>query len=96
MLGDQFLSILAIDAINAFVACIVKQQVVAYARTNETLLDTWQGIDRPIDVEQSRMVGVEIGANLGMDARGAFALVAKVEFLPMHGIHIGRRTSEVT
>lgn len=49
-----------------------------------------------VDIEQGRMVGVEILAYVGMDAGGTFALVAKVKVLAMHGVHIGRRTSEVT
>ena len=48
-----------------------------------------------IDVEQSGVVGVEVLANLRMDARGTFALVAKIEVLAMHGIHVGRGSTEV-
>ena len=49
-----------------------------------------------VDVEKLGVIGVEILADVGVDAGGTFALVAKVEVLAMHGIHIGRGTSEVT
>ena len=41
-----------------------------------------------VDVEQGSVVGVEILADVGMDARRTFALVAKVEILAVHGVHI--------
>ncbi len=46
-----------------------------------------------VDVEQGGMVGVEVGAHLRIDARGAFALVAEVEVLAVHGVHVGGRTA---
>ena len=48
-----------------------------------------------VDVEQGRVVGVEILAHLRMDARRALALVAKVEVLSVHGIHVCRRSAKV-
>ena len=48
-----------------------------------------------IDVEQRAMVGVEVRTYLGMDARRALALVAKVEVLSVHGVHICRRSAKV-
>lgn len=48
-----------------------------------------------VDVEQGGMVGVEVGAHLRMDARRAFAFVANVEVLAVHGVHIGGRTAQV-
>ena len=41
------------------------------------------------------MVGVEVFADVGMDAGGAFALVAEVEVLAVHGVHVGRGTTQV-
>ena len=41
------------------------------------------------------MVGVEIGAHGGMDARGAAAALAEVLVLAAHHIHIGGGTAEV-
>ena len=49
-----------------------------------------------IDVEELGVVGVEVLAHVGMDARGTFALVAKVEVFAVHGVHIGGGASEVT
>ena len=48
-----------------------------------------------IDVEQLGVVGVEVLANLRMDARGTFALVAKVEVLAVHGVHVGGGSTKV-
>ena len=49
-----------------------------------------------VDIEQGRVVGVEILAYVGMDAGRTFALVAKVKILAVHGVHVGRRTAKVT
>ena len=49
-----------------------------------------------VDVKQGSVVGVEILADVGMDARGTFALVAKVQVLAVHGIHICRWTTQIT
>ena len=49
-----------------------------------------------VDVEQGGVVGVEVLAYVGMDAGGTFALVTQVEVLAVHGVHVGRGTTEVT
>ena len=36
---DEFLCIFLVGAIDALIACVVKQQIVAHTRTDETLLD---------------------------------------------------------
>ena len=48
-----------------------------------------------VDVEQPAVVGVEVGADLRMDARGACALLAGLFVLPFHPIHVGRWSAEV-
>ena len=48
-----------------------------------------------VDVEQGGVVGVEVLADVRMDARGAFALVANVEVFAVHGVHICRWTAQV-
>ena len=95
MFGDEFLGVLAVDTVNAFIACVVKQEVVAHTRADKAFLDARKGIDCMVDVEELGVVGVEVGAYLGMDARRTFTLVAKVEVLTVHGIHIGRRSTQV-
>lgn len=96
MLGDEFLCIFPVVLVDAFITRIVKQEVIAYTRTDETLLDARNGIDSTIDVKELGVVGVEILADVWMDAGRTFALMAKVKVLAMHGIHIGRRTTQVT
>ena len=51
--GDQFFGVLPVDFVDAGIACVVEQEVVADARANETLLDMGKGIDGMIDVEES-------------------------------------------
>jgi hypothetical protein len=96
MFGDEFLCIFPVVLVDAFITRIVKQEVIAYTRTDETLLDARNGIDSTIDVKELGVVGVEILADVWMDAGRTFALMAKVKVLAMHGIHIGRRTTQVT
>ena len=48
-----------------------------------------------VDVEQGRVICVEVLAHAWMNAGRAFALVADVKVLAMHGVHVGRRTSKV-
>ena len=93
--GDELLGVLAVDAVGALVAGVVHEEVVAHAGADEALLDAGHSVDGSVDVEQGGVVGVEIGADLGMDARGALALVAEVEVLAVHGVHVGRWAAEV-
>ena len=96
MLHNQFAGVFSIGSVYLFVASIVQQQIVAHTATNKTLLYVRKGIYRTIDVEQSTMVSVQIPAHIRMNARRAFALVADVEVLAMHGIHVGTRSSQIT
>ena len=96
MLRDEFLGVLAVDAVCALIASVVEQEIVANARTDETLLDAGHGIDSMVNVQQGGVVCVEILADFRMNARGTLALVAKVEVLAVHGVHVGRGSAEVT
>ena len=50
--SDEFLGVLAIDAVDAWVARVVKEEVIADARADEALLDAWESIDCMVDVEE--------------------------------------------
>ncbi len=90
--GDEFARIFARTLVQGCVA-LVEQQVIAHTAADERLLDARQGVDGMIDVEQRPVVGVQVGAYLGMDARGALALLAEPG-CAVHAVHIGRRASK--
>ena len=81
--------------VQGFVAAVVQQQVVAYAASDEALLDAGQGVDGAVDVEQRTVVGVEIGTHGGVDTRGAPAAAAALRVASVHPVHVGRRPPEV-
>ena len=93
--GNEFAGILAGMAVDGFVAVVVQQQVVAHAAAYERLLDAGQGIDRSVEVEQGLVVGVQVGADGRVDARGAAALLAEVEVASVHAVHVGAGASQV-
>ena len=95
MAADEFTGVLLGSAVGGFVLAPVEQQVVAHTAADEALLDTCQGIDGMIDVEQLAVVGVEVGTDLRMDATGPPALLAVALVASAHAVHIGRGTAEV-
>ena len=42
-----------------------------------------------VDVEQTAVVGVEVGANLRVDATGTLALLADITVTACHAVHVG-------
>ena len=95
MFADQFTRIFHRGLVARLVLTAMQQQVVTYTTTDETLLDTLQGVYGMIDIQQFLMVGVEVGANLRMDTTGTLALLAGIEILAMHAVHIGRGSSQI-
>ena len=93
--GDEFACILAGSLVGCFVLAVIKQQVVAHAAADEALLDARQGIDGTVDIDQARVVGVEVRTYLRMDAAGALTAFAGVDIASVHAVHVGRRTAEV-
>ena len=93
--GDEFTCILAGSLVGCFVLAVIKQQVVAHAAADEALLDARQGIDGTVDIDQARVVGVEVRTYLRMDAAGALTAFAGVDIASVHAVHVGRRTAEV-
>ena len=68
----------------------MEQQVVAHAATDKALFDAGQGIHGFIDVDERLVVGIQIWADAGVDARGPLALSAKALVAAAHAVHIGR------
>ena len=60
MTSDEFFGILTVDAVDALITCVVKQEVVTYATTYKTFLYGFNCIYCMVYVEQLTMVGVEI------------------------------------
>ena len=95
VMADQLAGVLLCGAVGGLVLAAVQQQVVAYAAADEALLDAGQGVDGAVDVEQLAVVGVEVRADLRMDAAGALAFLAEVLVAPAHTVHVRRRPAEV-
>ena len=91
----QFLVVAAVYGVGLSVAGRVHRQVISHAAADEGFLHSGQRIDGVVDVEQARMVGVEVFAWLGMKARGAEAFGADVEVLAVHAVHVGARAAKV-
>ena len=59
------------------------------------MLDAWKGIDGAVDVEEFRVVGVEVRTDLRMDAAGTAAFLAGVLIAARHAVHVCRGSAEV-
>ena len=68
MVRYEFVGIFHSGLVGRLVLAAMKQQVVAHTTANEALLDAWQGVNSTIYVEQFGVVGVEVWANLRMNA----------------------------
>ena len=95
MAGDEFARVLPRRLVGFLVFALMQQEVIAHAAADKALLHARQGIDGMIDIEQLGVVGVEVGADLRMDAGGSFAAFADFQVATLHAIHIGRRATEV-
>ena len=89
----QFASVLARSGIYLLVLALMEQQVVADTGTDEALLYLGQSIDSVVDVEQGGMVRIEVRTNLRVDARRTLALLARLQVVAVHAVHIGGRTA---
>ena len=89
MVLDEFASVFPGCAVGFFVVAAIKQQVIAHTAAYEALLDFGKCIHGAIYFEQTAVVGVEIRAYPGMNARGALAFTACLEVASVHAVHIG-------
>ena len=95
MAGDEFAGVVLGGAVGGLVLAVVEHKVVAHAGAYEALLDAGQGVDGMVEVEQARVVGVQVGAYLGVYAAGALAVFAGLVVAAVHAVHVGRGTAEV-
>ena len=72
-----------------------EEQVVADAAADEAFLDAGHGVDGAVEVEEEPVVGVEVTAGGGMEARGATAALAEGAVAAAHAVHVGRGSAEV-
>ena len=95
MLANQLASILPCCLITLLVFAVVQKKVVAHTAADETLLYPWQGIYSMVDIQQGRVVGVQIRTDLRMDAGRTLAFLTGKEVTTMHAVHVGRRTAQI-
>ena len=95
MIAYQFARIFLRRPVGFLVLSPMQQQVVADTTSNKTLFDIWQSIHSPIHLKQLRVIGVEIGAYLRMNATRALALFACLMVASVHTVHICRRTAKI-
>ena len=93
--GDEFAGVFAGALVHLRILALMEQEVVAHTASDERLLDTGQGIDGVVDVEQRAVVGIQVGTHLGMDARRPLALLAQVEVGALHAVHVGAGSAQV-
>ena len=93
MVTYQLASVLHCSLVAGLVLTSMQQQVVAHTTAYIAVLDAWKGIDRAIDIEQFRVVGIEVWTYLRVDARRTTTLLAGILILAAHAVHIGRWTT---
>ena len=71
VVADEFFGIGLGGLVHPSVVTAVEQQVVAHAAADETLLHPGDGIDGTVEVDQTAVVGVEVGADARMPAAEA-------------------------
>ena len=95
MVLDKLLIVAAVNAIDALIGIMVHREVVAYATADKRFLHLRQGIDSVIDVEQSRVVVVEVGTRFRVQARRTHTAGTFFKVLSTHFVHISRWTAQV-
>ena len=73
----------------------VVKQIVPYTARHEGLLHPLHLTYAAVERQQTRVVVVQIGATLGMQARRTAATPAQLLVAPAHAVHVGRRRPDV-
>ena len=95
VVGNEFAAVPAVCRVHGTVAGRVHGEVVAHTAAHKTFTNARNRVGAVVHVEQGTMVGVKIGAYFRMQARRTAAFRADVFVASAHGIHVGRRPSEV-
>lgn len=91
----ELLVVSAVSLVNFGAPGVVHRQVIAHAAAYKGLLDSRQSVYAVVDFEQTRVVGVEVGTWLGVEARRAQTSLASLGVASAHAVHVGRRPSEI-
>ena len=92
---NQFTGVFGIHLVDTCVLCIMQKQVVTHPAADIAPLDARQSVYGMVNVQQSRVVGIQVRAYFRMDARRTLAPLARLQVFPLHAVHVGRRAAQV-
>ena len=95
MTRNQFTGVFGIHLVDTLVFCIMQKQVVTHPAADIAPLDARQSVYGMVNVQQSRVVGIQVRAYFRMDARRTLAPLARLQVFPLHAVHVGRRAAQV-
>ena len=95
MVAYQLTGVFHSSLVASLILTAMQQQIVAHATPDKAFLDTLDGIDGMVDIQQFLMVGVEVWADLRMNTTGTLAFLTSIEIFTVHAIHIGRGSTKV-
>ena len=73
VVGNKLFGVTLCRVVEMLVVVAVHKQVVAHATAHKRVLDAGQAVHLLVDIKQWRMVGIQVFAHHGMDARGLLA-----------------------
>ena len=73
----------------------MQKQVVTHPAADIAPLNARQSVYGMVNVQQSRVVGIQVRAYFRIDARRALALLARLQVFPLHAVHVGRRAAQI-
>ena len=76
-------------------AVLREEEVITDSAADIAVPDALCGVYLPVEFHEAGVVAVKVGAALGEQAAAALALVAKVRILPVHAVHVCRRSAHV-
>src|SRR3712207_1972404 len=93
--ANQFFGVLFGGLVYFFIFALMQENVVSDTAADKTFLDSRQGVDAVVNIQNLTVVGIQVGKNLRINARGAFAFFANGMILTAHAIHVARRATQV-
>ena len=92
---DQFVDVALVALLLLPFGVLVQEQVVADAARHERVIHPGRLAHRLVDVEERRVIRIEVAAHVGPDAARADAFVADPLLLALHLVHVRRRPADV-
>ena len=93
--ANQFAGVLACRPVQVLVLPVVQKHVIPHTAAYVTTLYARHGVYGTVDVQERTVVAVQVGAYLRMYARGAAALLAGLQVLALHHVHVCAGSSQV-